>query len=107
MGVLGALGWLTAVVACSLLLDSASAAVTAKPATMATHQAFLNAGKVAGLEIWRIEVCSKQHSAYLLNNMCSIVKKIASIKCKFNCSDFGDSLDCHFIAMQIQWCATE
>jgi 2-methylcitrate dehydratase PrpD len=66
MGVLGALGWLTAVVACSLLLDSASAAaaVTAKP-KMATHQAFLNAGKTAGLEIWRIEVRFKQPIAYL------------------------------------------
>lgn len=66
MGVLGALGWLTAVVACSLLLDSASAAaaVTAKPTKMATHQAFQNAGKTAGLEVWRIEVCSKQPIAY-------------------------------------------
>jgi hypothetical protein len=90
MGVLGALGWLTAVVACSLLLDSASAAAavtTAKP-KMATHQAFLNAGKTAGLEIWRIEVRFKLNNALLIfeNNMLPIVNGKSVVNyANFNC----------------------
>jgi len=46
---------LALVLAAAAAVDAATLATTVKP-KMATHQAFLNAGKTAGLEIWRIEV---------------------------------------------------